>query len=99
MRSVKVVIRPPRLDFAPRVRDRQELMRVQTFIAQLAIEGLENPFSPRSPRAKEVEQYAPPVGPFIERSACEFSAVVHGDRSRFAMTLDRPIQRLRDRLS
>ena len=38
MRSVPVVIRPPRFDFAPRVRDRQELVCVQTLIAQFAVE-------------------------------------------------------------
>jgi len=32
---------PPRFDLAPRVVDRQELVPVQKFIAQLAVEGLD----------------------------------------------------------
>jgi hypothetical protein len=36
-----VVIHPPRFDLAPRVLDGQELIGVQTFVAQLAIEGLD----------------------------------------------------------
>ena len=40
MRSVMVVIHPPRFDLAPRIVNRQELIGVQTFIAQLPVEGL-----------------------------------------------------------
>jgi hypothetical protein len=38
--SAEVVIGPPRFDFPPGILDRQELIGVETFIAQLAIEGL-----------------------------------------------------------
>lgn len=34
-----VVIRPPRFDLAPRNFDRQELIGVETFVSQLAVEG------------------------------------------------------------
>jgi drug/metabolite transporter (DMT)-like permease len=41
MRSVMVVIRPPCFDLALGICDRQELIRVQAFIAQLAVEGFD----------------------------------------------------------
>jgi hypothetical protein len=39
MRSAEVVIGQPRLDLPPGILDRQELIGVETFIAQLAIRG------------------------------------------------------------
>ena len=41
VRSMLVVVDPPRFDLAPGIVDRQELVGVQTFIAQLAVERLD----------------------------------------------------------
>jgi len=38
MRSMRIVVDPPRLDSGPRIVDRQQLHDVQAFIAQSAIE-------------------------------------------------------------
>jgi hypothetical protein len=43
MWPVDVVIRPPRFNLAPGIFDRQELIGVQTLIAQLAVERLDEP--------------------------------------------------------
>lgn len=40
MQPMLIVIDPPSFDFLPGVVDRQELIHVQTFIAQAAIERL-----------------------------------------------------------
>ena len=41
MWSEMVVIHPPRFDLAPGIFNRQELIGVETSIAQLAVEGLD----------------------------------------------------------
>jgi hypothetical protein len=51
-RSAEVVIGPPRFDFPPGILDRQELIGVETFIAQLAIEDLDVAIFRRLPRAQ-----------------------------------------------
>jgi hypothetical protein len=55
MRSLMVVIHPPRFDLAPRILDRQELIHVQTLVAQLAVEGLDEAIFYGLPRSDEVE--------------------------------------------
>jgi hypothetical protein len=64
--------------------DRQELIGVQTFIAQLAVEGLDEAVFYGLPRSDEVEQYTPLVRPLIEHARSEFRAVIDRDRLRLA---------------
>ena len=99
MRSEMVVIHPPRFDLAPRIVDRQELIRVQTFIAQLPVEGLDEAVIYRLPGPDEVEQYTPLVRPLIEHAGSEFGAVIDCDRLRLAVLGDRAIERFGNRAS
>lgn len=69
VRSVMVVIRPPSFDLALRILDRQELVRVQTFIAQLAVEGFDKAVFDRLSASDEVEQDTR----LLEDFDCDFS--------------------------
>lgn len=51
-----VVIDPPRLDLAPRIFDRQELIGVQAFVAELAVERFDKPVLRRLSGSDEVER-------------------------------------------
>src|SRR5690349_15013412 len=53
---MEVVIDPPRFDLAPRILDRQELVRVQTFVTQFAIERLDEAVFGRLSGSNEVER-------------------------------------------
>jgi hypothetical protein len=94
-----VVIHPPRFDLAPRVLDRQELIGVQTFVAQLAIEGLDEAVFYGLPGPDEVEQHTSLVRPLIENAGSEFGAVIDRDRLRLAVLGDRAIERFGHRAS
>src|ERR1700761_187106 len=87
-----VVIRPPRFDFAPGIVDRQELVGVQAFVPQLAVERLNEAVLRRLSGSDEVERDASAIGPFIQRARSELSAVVHGDRPGFSVLRDRSVQ-------
>jgi hypothetical protein len=99
MRSVMVVIRPPRFDLAPGIRDRQKLIRVQTFIAQLAVKGFDKAVFDRLSWSDEVEQNTPLVRPFIEHSRSELGAMIDSDGPWFAVLGDRAIECFCDRAS
>jgi hypothetical protein len=60
---MQVVVDPPRLDLAPRVFDRQELVGVQALVAQLAVERLDESVFRRLSGSDEVERDAdvPPL--------------------------------------
>jgi hypothetical protein len=64
---MQVVIDPPRVKLAPRIVDRQELVGVQTFISQLAVERFDEPVFRRLSRPDEVERDAAPIRPLIQR--------------------------------
>ena len=63
-----VVIRPPRFDLAPSICDRQELIRVQTLIAQLAVEGFDKAVLDGLSGSDEVEQNTALIRPLIEHA-------------------------------
>ena len=76
MRSGLVEVRPPRLDLAPGVVQRQEPVRVQAFIAQPAIEAFHEGIVGRLSRPAEVQRDTVDVGPVVERPRDKFRAVV-----------------------
>jgi hypothetical protein len=95
---MQVVIDPPRLDLAPRVFDRQELVDVQAFVAQLAVERLDKAVLRRLSRSDEVERDTASIGPLIQRSRRELRAVIDGDRPRRAVPRNGTIEGLRARV-
>ncbi len=52
-----VVVVLPRLDLAPRILDRQELIRVEALISKLPVEGLDEAVLHGLSRLDEIEQY------------------------------------------
>lgn len=72
-----VEVRPPRLDLAPGVVQRQEPVRVQAFIAQPAIEAFDEGIVGGLSRPAEVQRNAVDVGPVVERAGDKFRATVH----------------------
>ena len=94
MRPMMVVIDPPRFDLAPGVLDRQELIGVQTFIAELAVEGLDEAVFDGLSGPDEVEKDTALICPLIEDATSELRAVIDRDRVRLAVLGDRAIERL-----
>jgi len=88
VRSGLVEVRPPRLDLAPGVVQRQEPVRVQAFVAQPAIEAFDEGVVGRLSRPAEVQRDAVDVGPVIERPGDKFRAIVHPDLRGWAATLE-----------
>jgi len=62
--AARVEIDPLRFGLAPRVFDRQELVGVQAFVAQLAVSRLDMPVFRRLSRSVEVERDTASIGPF-----------------------------------
>lgn len=74
VRTLLVVVAPPRFDHVLRVRDGRELMHVQTFVAPLPVERFDVRVLDGSPRPNEVELYAALIRPVLEQSF-EFGSV------------------------
>ena len=79
MRSGLVEVRPPRLDLAPGVVQRQGPVRVQAFIAQPAIEAFNKGVVGGLSRPAKVQRDAVDIGPVVERPRDKFRAIVHPD--------------------
>ena len=92
-----VVLDAPCFDFAFRVLDRQELIGVQAFVAQLTVECFDKSVLRRLSRPNELQRHAAAISPLIERTGSELRAVIHRDGERFAVLRDRPIKRFSDR--
>src|SRR5580700_10483889 len=94
MRPMMVVIDPPRFDLAPGGLDRQELIGVQTFIAEVPIERLDEAVFDRLSGPDEVEQDTALIRPLIEHARSELRAVIDRDRVRLAVLGNGAIERL-----
>ena len=86
MRSDLVKVRPPRLDLAPGVVQRQEPVRVKAFVAQSAIEAFNEGIVGRLSGPAEVQRDAVDIGPMVERPRDKFRAIVHPDLGGGAAT-------------
>ena len=87
-----IVIGPPRFDLAFGLVDRQERVGIEALIPQSAVEGFDQAVLHGLSGPDEVKCHATPVGPFIKRTRGKLGAVINGDRLRFAMARDRPIE-------
>jgi hypothetical protein len=67
VRTVLVVVPLPSCELRPGVVKRQELLEVEKFVAEPAVEGLDVPVVGGFPRSGEVERDAPRIGPRFER--------------------------------
>ena len=66
MWPMMIVIGPPRFDLAPGLVDRQELVGIETFVPQSAVEGFDKAVFHGLSGPDEVSCHATSVGPFIE---------------------------------
>jgi hypothetical protein len=80
VRTALIVMPPPRLDLALRVRQRQEPVRVEAFVAQTAVERLYKGVVGRLAEPAEVERDAVLVGPAVERLGGELWPIIDPDR-------------------
>ena len=76
-----IVIAPPRFDFAPGVVDRQELVGIEAFIPQSAVEGFDKAVLHGLSGPDEGERHALGIGPGIECLALELRSMVESDGS------------------
>lgn len=79
MWSAQIVINPPRLVFGHGLLDRQELIGIEVFVAELAVEPLKKAAFRRLSGANEVERTFALTGPIVERSRHELGALIHRD--------------------
>ncbi len=73
---MQVVIGSPRFNLAPRVLDRQGLVRVQTFIVHLTVKRLDKVVFDRLPGSNVVEQDAASICPIVGRTQGEFGSMI-----------------------
>src|ERR1700722_12638220 len=85
MRSTLVIIPPPFLQLFPCLRKGKKQLRVQTFIAQLPLEALDEPIVHRPTWPDEVEPYSVLIRPRVQHPAAKLTPMVHRDALRLAM--------------
>lgn len=73
MRTLLIVIDPPRFDDGLRVGEGCELMDVQAFVPQARVKRFDMPIVGRLSQSGEVEGHAVRVGP--ESSACDVNSL------------------------
>src|SRR6185503_10595907 len=82
VRTALIVVDAPGFDLGLRIRDRCELMHVQTLVAQASVERFNEGVFHRFPWADEVELDATQEGPVLKGARHEFRAVIDRDRSQ-----------------
>src|SRR6476619_2156403 len=80
VRAALIVIDSPGFDLCLRVRDRGELVHVQTLVAQPSVERLDEGVFHRFARPNEIELDATLIRPVLEGARHEFRTVIDGDR-------------------
>jgi hypothetical protein len=75
-----IVVAPPRVDEALRVRDRFEAVHVETFIAEATVDAFDKRLRYGLAGPEEVEGDPTPIGPLVEDVRRAFGAVI--DRNR-----------------
>ena len=94
MRTVLVVIAPPRLTFYPCVVQAQEPVCVEAFGPNAAIERLRERIVGRLAGAAEVQDYVMLIGPQIEILRDEFRAIVPTNALRTTMCQGNAVERI-----
>ena len=84
VRALLVVIAAPLIQLAPRVGQVEKDLSIQAFVAQSAVEAFNVTILNRPSRPDEVELHSSLMRPYIHRLACEFAAVIGGNRLRHA---------------
>ena len=91
-----IVIMAPGVEHALRLGRGGEHVRVEAFVAESAIEGLDEGVLHGFARPNELESDVVRIRPRVHRAADEFAAVVHRDRGRRAAAGDDRRQHGRD---
>lgn len=74
-----IVVEPPRFDLGLRVRERRELVHVQTLIAQPAIKRFDERVFDGFARLYEIKLYAATIRPVLQRARLKLRAVIDRD--------------------
>jgi hypothetical protein len=93
MGSVLVVVSAPSLQLRARIVKAHEPMCIQAFPAQLAVERLDKHIAGRLPRPREVERHAMRIGPEIQVTRDEFTALVNAYAPWIADGTANPLER------
>lgn len=94
VRTFGVVILPPDFQFVTRILNGPEEMQIEAFVAQSAIEGLDQTIFDRPTRPDKVQLHLVAISPGINRPRAKLCAIVHRDRVGVAPPLRHPIQAL-----
>lgn len=84
MRSESVIVLAPGFKLLPGVGQIEEQVRIQTFVAQAAVEALDKAVFRRPAWPDEVELHAILIRPNVHHPAAKLGAVVDRDRDRQA---------------
>src|ERR1700691_603296 len=77
-----IVVMPPLRDLGLRRPHRREPLDVEAFVAESAVEALDEPVLHRPSRADEAELYTGLNGPGFQRSAGELTAIIQSNAVR-----------------
>src|SRR5262245_14778751 len=99
MRTSVIVVDPPALDLMPSVGQIGEPVLVQTLVAELAVEALDERILYGLAWPNEMKLHPYPVGPRVERLARELGAVVYDDAVGLTSFIHDSIQNPHDPLS
>src|SRR6188768_3963466 len=80
VRAALIVVDAPGVDLRLGIRDRRELVHIQTLITQTCVERLNEGIFHGFAGTNEVELHATCEGPVLERARHELGAVIDGDR-------------------
>ena len=94
MRPSFVVISSPELYCLLRVAQITEPLSAQAFLAELAVETLDEGVLNRLPRPNELKRYPVNMGPKIESSSREFRSVITDDTQRQSPCAGKTIEHL-----
>lgn len=99
VRAAVIIIVPPRFDDRLSIGERDELMNVQAFIAEAAVERLDDDILHGFPGPNEVELHTSAVRPILQCARLEFGPMIDGDGPWARAVAQCPVERLTHRLS
>jgi hypothetical protein len=98
MRTMLIIVQPPRFDNRSGFIKRPELVDVQALISQPSIKGFNEGVFDWFAWANEIQFDAVPIRPVFQCARLEFRAVINGDGAGSGAIPQCPIKRLTDRL-
>ena len=96
MRTVLIVVDPPRFDLLLGLLDRMKPVQVQTFFPELSVEALDVRILHRLARTDKVQFHPVAMSPFVQGTTAELRSIVHRDDLGLDALIRQSVQDLDD---